>query len=144
MPSKVSSIEAEDTTRGWILPPRSALRFHLRLRQEAAQDEAKDDNDQADAAGGLRHVEGQHRPGVTREERRDTVCRDEGGAGAEHAAAHVGGEAAARAAQVERERLGQVLSEVAELGDRHKAYQRDAPREGRAGLVKQKKVGEWD
>ena len=72
-------------------------------------------------------------PGIERQDRE--LLRDEGERRAEHPAADVGGEAFARAAQVHRIHVRQVVAPEAELGDREEAGEENADSQQRDAHV---------
>ena len=71
--------------------------FRFRLRQQEADEEAQHHDRRAHDSGGLCDVHRQHRSGAC-EHRRDESRGHKGHAGADHAAADIGGETATRAA----------------------------------------------
>src|SRR5262249_18571625 len=83
-----------------------------------------------------------HRIGSVNEEWRQQLRVDDRGHGTDHAAADVGGESAARTAEMKRKDLGEVLADVTELGDRDQAAEEDRRREDRVVPLKQHEIRE--
>src|SRR6266571_4982513 len=131
--------------RDWMFNvelPVSILHSLFRRFRQQEPDEKSDDGDaRGHKARGLGDVGRQERP-IAREHRCDEVRGDKGHAGAKHSTADVGGEAAARPAQVQRKSLWQVLAEVAELRNRKQTANEITPQESLAPLAEQREISQ--
>ncbi len=101
--------------------------FRFGFGHEGDDDEREEGHDCGDDGGGVGHFGGVGRGGVGEGE--EEPCH----AGAEDAAADVGGEAFAGAAEVDREDARDVVAPEAELADEEDTCEEDAPFEGTDG-----------
>jgi hypothetical protein len=115
--------------------------FFGRLGQEEPDEKSDDSNGRGHKARGLGDVGRKERP-IAREHRCDEVGGDKGHAGTEHSTPDVGGEAAARTAQVEGKSFGQILAKVAELRNREQTANEITPQENLTPLPEQREISQ--
>src|SRR5262245_6911323 len=102
---------------GWRVGGRASRRPRLAGELSRLGFREPEGEDEAESAGEERHERGRVRERHAGPQGEDVECQ-EGGAGAQHAAADVGGEALARSTQVRRVDPRQVVPPEAELPDR--------------------------